>query len=302
MSLCSSTWLILLDQQLLIFVEFLSVRFPNFEKKIWRISMYLAISIFLTAYPLLPVYSCFNGRFHQIACRVTKPHSKILSTSPVKSVKLCLLAQVKPLIDPSLYSLKSPTSSAPESSLCHVDPTKNTLGFSFFWSPAPGPSCSTRRSAPVRGQQKIKKNNVTVSPTALTTVFHLHPAACLWSCWGATQWPPPWCLRPAPVPPGEWTWCRCCCPLPARPSSPLWRHLEKNIETPIRGELTRQCLISTKCNLVQGKHIAILTTQYPLPIGYYLLFCSRLNIWLTTKKKKLAHTKRFCSRFHENNS
>lgn len=73
-----------------------------------------------------------------------------LSSSPLKSLKLCLLAQVKALMDPSLNSLNRPTSSAPESSLCLEDPTRNMLGFSFSSALTPGPSCFTNSSAPGR--------------------------------------------------------------------------------------------------------------------------------------------------------
>lgn len=57
-------------------------------------------------------------------------------------------------MDPSLNSLKRPSSSAPASSLCRVAPTRNTLGFSFSWAAAtPGPSCSTSSSAPATQQE-----------------------------------------------------------------------------------------------------------------------------------------------------
>lgn len=71
-------------------------------------------------------------------------------TLPLKSLKLCLLAQVKALMDPSLNSLKRPKSSAPESSLCQEAPTRNMLRFSFSCAPTPGPSFSTSSSAPWR--------------------------------------------------------------------------------------------------------------------------------------------------------
>lgn len=78
-----------------------------------------------------------------------KANSSSKLSLPVNSVKLCLLAQVKPLMEPSLYSLKSPTSSAPERSRCLVAPTRKTWGLSLSWPPTPGPSCSTIKSAPV---------------------------------------------------------------------------------------------------------------------------------------------------------
>lgn len=53
-------------------------------------------------------------------------------------------------MDPSVHSLKSPRSSAPQSSLCMEAPTKNMLGFSFSFTPIPGPNCSTSSSAPGR--------------------------------------------------------------------------------------------------------------------------------------------------------
>ncbi|MEQ2188541.1 hypothetical protein GOODEAATRI_016175, partial [Goodea atripinnis] len=58
-------------------------------------------------------------------------------------------------MDPSLYSLKRPKSSAPDSSLSKEAPTKNRLRLSFSSAPTPGPSCSTSNPAPEweRGHQ-----------------------------------------------------------------------------------------------------------------------------------------------------
>lgn len=126
---------------------------------------------------------------------------------PVNSVKLCLLAQVKPLMEPSLYSLKSPTSSAPERSRCLVAPTRKTWGLSLSWPPTPGPSCSTIKSAPV-GSGRVKRRRVSAGQAQPP---HLRWAACLWSCSAAMRWLLPWCWGPAPAPPEEWKrprWCQ----------------------------------------------------------------------------------------------
>lgn len=149
-------------------------------------------------------------------------------------MKLCLLAQVKPLIDPSLYSLKRPTSSAPESSLCLVDPTRKTFGFSFFWSPPWGLSCSTSSSAPDGGETKIKTNkrrtkNINQRQMCQLNISHLHSAVCLLSCSVTMQQLPLWCLRPALAPLEEWNSCYCCL-LTAASSSALPGHLQQEAE------------------------------------------------------------------------